>query len=91
MKIRITLDPDKVRAMCIKHDYCDCCDCDAYAAMLRQCEKAEGAAAITKIVEKIADFSDVEKMARETFMTEDEVIKSIAFNLLNDCAILLVD
>jgi hypothetical protein len=84
-KITIYMTNDKVRAMCIKRDYCTMCDNEEYSNLLDRCNMAVDANDIIRIAKQIAEYTDIDRIGRITGFLDDEIIENIAFNLLNEC------
>lgn len=91
MKYLVILDSDLVRRMCIRYEYCECCDNDEYALLLKRCDGVKEPDEILDIAALIAEYSDVDRLSRLAGFVDDEIVHSIAFNLLNDCATLAIE
>ena len=87
MTIKTTryITSDKVRALCIRNNYCTNCDCKQYGVLLNSCKGVVTDADILRIGELIMHYSDVEKLMRESGCDELELLESICFNIINDC------
>ena len=84
-KITIYMTSDKVRAMCIRRDYCTMCDNEEYGNLLDRCNTAVDANDIIRIAKQIAEYTDIDRIGRQTGLLDDEIIENIAFDLLNEC------
>lgn len=82
---------DKVRAMCIRQNYCTECDNKQYGNLLRECQTAVTLDDILNIAEQIMQYSDSERLMREYGCDETELLESICFNLLNDCIYITIE
>lgn len=91
MKYVVILDSDLVRRMCIQNEYCECCDNDEYALLLKRCVGEKEPDEILDIAALIAEYSDIDRLSRLTGFVDDEIVHLIAFNLLNDCTTLAIE
>ena len=82
---------DKVRAMCIRHNYCTECDNEEYGNLLDRCQTVVDDNDILRIAECIMQYTDTEKLMWEFGSDETELLESICFNLINDCTYTTVE
>ena len=87
MTIKTTryISSDKVRALCIKQDYCTDCDCEQYGILLNGCQGVATDSDILRVAQMIMRYSDVERLTREYGCDELELLESICFDIINDC------
>lgn len=80
-----------VRQLCIKQNYCTCCNNTQYGDMLFKCEGAKEDNEILNIAKEIFDYSDTEQLMKEAGCSEKELLSAICFNLLNDCCYIITE
>lgn len=82
---------DKVRAMCIEHDYCTECNNEQYEELLNRCQSTVELNDVLSIAEQIMNYSDTERLMNESGSNETELLENICFNLLNECVYITVE
>ena len=90
MKYVVILDSDLVRRMCIRYEYCECCDNEEYDLLLKRCEGVKEPDEIFEIAALIAEYSDIKRLSRRAEFL-DEIVHLIAFNLLKECTTLAIE
>lgn len=90
MRYVVILDSVLVYQMCIRYEYCECCDNEEYSLLLKRCDGVKEPDEILEIAALIAEYSDIERISRRAAFL-DEIIHSIAFNLLNECTTLAIE
>ena len=87
MRIKTTryMTSERVRALCIKQNYCTNCNNYQYGNLLGQCQSAVEDNDILNIAKLIMNYSDTESLMKQACCTETELLTSICYNLLNDC------
>lgn len=86
MKELRMIKADKVRSMCIRGNYYTCGSCEEYNDMFNLCETMNPTTDIYQLIaNNIIEHSDVEEIALMTGLTIYEMIKSVMWELINDC------
>lgn len=91
MRYVVILDSVLVCQMCIRYEYCECCDNEEYSLLLKRCDGVKEPAEILEIAALIAEYSDVDRLSIQEGFFDDEIVHSIAFNLLNECTTLAIE
>jgi hypothetical protein len=91
MKYVVILDSDLVRRMCNCYEYCECCDNEEYALLLKRCDGVKTPDEILEIATQIAEYSGIDRLSRQAGFLDDEIVHSIAFNLLNNCTTIAIE
>ena len=93
MKVTRKCFADKVRQMCINHNYYTQGDCLAYDRLLQFVDKdldANNEVQMTEVAQNIYNHSNINKMMEEYNCTEEDILVGILFNLYNDCTMTFV-
>ena len=87
MKIARDITSDKVREMCIRHDYYTCGDCDEYSIMLANVNfvDPDDVDSMATIAKDIFDHSDVKQFCEDYVCSRGDVYAHIMYNLYNEC------
>ena len=93
MTIKTTryMTSDKVRTLCIVRGYCTKSDVEEYVNLLQTCQGAVSDDDVLRIAELIMSYSDVKKLACDNGRDETELLESICFNLINECAYSIIE
>lgn len=91
MRYVVILDSVLVYQMCIRYEYCECCDNEEYSLLLKRCDGVKEPDEILEIAALIANCSDIERLSMLEGFFDDEIVHSIAFNLLNECTTLAIE
>ena len=93
MKIKTTryMTSEKVRALCIKQNYCTNCNNYQYGNLLGMCQAAVNDNDVLRIAEQIMEYSDTETLMKQACCTKTELLTAICYNLLNDCTYTIVE
>ena len=86
MKELRMIKADKVRRMCIQGNYYTCGTCEEYNEMFNLCETMNPTTDIYQVIaNNIIEHSDIEEIALMTGLTKHEMVKSVMWELINDC------